>query len=176
MMTNLTSLPPRTWDRDRATRALDGLVRIVEDIVPAVMLAVMTGTIALAVFSRYVLKAPIDFANELATVLFIWIVFLSAAGATRRREHVSIALLEDSLHGRAQHLHRLVVDVLGVIVVVSLGYLGVSFLEKVHRVFYTLGIGWEWAFSALPVGMLLIGLHLIRDAISQVKLLRGFDG
>lgn len=167
---------PRTGHGHPATKGLRVLIRIIEDVIPAVMLAVMTGTIAVAVFSRYVLDRPIDFANELATVLFIWVVFLTSAGAARRREHVNITLLEDSLRGRAYHMHRLAVDVVGLLVVVSLGYLGVTFLETVHRVFYTIGIGWEWAFSALPIGMLLMGYHLTRDGIAQVIALRRIGG
>src|SRR5690606_5789940 len=152
---------PRPGQGHPVAMSLRVFIRIVEDVIPAVMLAVMTGTIAAAVFSRYVLDRPIDFANELATVLFIWVVFLTAAGAARRREHVSITLVEDSLRGRAYHIHRLAVDVVGLVVVLALGYLGLTFLETVHRVFYTIGIGWEWAFSALPVGMVLTGYHLL---------------
>lgn len=151
------------------SRGIGHLIRFLEDAVPAVLLAVMTFAVASGVFSRYVLDRPIGFINELATVLFIWVVFLSAAGALRRREHISITLLTDRLHGRTAAAHRVLINLFGLVITVGLGYLGLTFLGEVRRVFYTLGIGWEWAFSALPVGMALMTLHLLNDIVHTLR-------
>jgi len=65
--------------------------------VSALLVAAVLGVVLLGVARRYVLGAPLSWSDELASVLFLWLVFWTAALAVPLREHVSFDLLTDAL-------------------------------------------------------------------------------
>jgi len=70
--------------------------------VSALLVAGVLGVVLLGVARRYLLGAPLGWTDELASVLFIWLVFWTAALAVPLREHVSFDLLTDALPARAR--------------------------------------------------------------------------
>ena len=70
--------------------------------VSALLVAGVLGVVLLGVARRYLLGVPLSWTDELASVLFIWLVFWTAALAVPLREHVSFDLLTDALPARAR--------------------------------------------------------------------------
>ncbi len=54
---------------------------------------VMFATFLLQIFSRYVLNAPLGWTVEVCVILYIWLVFWTAAFLLRDSEHVSFNML-----------------------------------------------------------------------------------
>ncbi|HEV8225530.1 MAG TPA: TRAP transporter small permease subunit, partial [Methylomirabilota bacterium] len=52
-----------------------------------VMMVVLCADVFLGVFSRYVLRSTFTWYDEIARLLFVWIVFLGAAVGVRRSGH-----------------------------------------------------------------------------------------
>ncbi|MEP3435280.1 MAG: TRAP transporter small permease [Hoeflea sp.] len=75
-------------------------IRFIEDELPGILMAVMTVVMAAEVFARYVFGHSIIWASELATICFVWQVYLAASGAMRLRIHVRVDLLRNQLAGR----------------------------------------------------------------------------
>jgi TRAP-type C4-dicarboxylate transport system permease small subunit len=61
-----------------------------EEIVGGGLLVVMCLIGAVKVVSRYVLTSPIAWTEELATMLFAWLVFIGASVALKKNEHFAI--------------------------------------------------------------------------------------
>ncbi len=61
-----------------------------EEIVGGSLLVVMCLIGAVKVLSRYVLTSPIAWTEELATMLFAWLVFIGASVALKKNEHFAI--------------------------------------------------------------------------------------
>jgi len=88
-------------------RILKGLDRVVAGLL-AILMAAASLAILAQVFFRYVLNAPISWAEEFAVLLFAWIIFLGAAYVQRTDSHLSI----DSLRRIAGPRLALALDLL----------------------------------------------------------------
>ena len=82
------ALAPRTR---RAVR--DGLAALlaVVDAVAALLLAADLIVVSLSVFYRYVLAAPIEWADDVARGFMVALSFFGAAGALARNENAGVA-------------------------------------------------------------------------------------
>jgi TRAP-type transport system small permease protein len=130
------------------------------------LMVVLVGDVFLGVFSRYVLQATFRWYDEVARLCFVWIIFLGAAVAVRRRLHFRMHLLVDRLGPAARrHAGRLVtltVIAFGAILVAG----GIHMAPIAHRqVTDALEISQLWFFGALPVG----GALMILFALPQLK-------
>jgi TRAP-type C4-dicarboxylate transport system permease small subunit len=80
--------------------------------VSALLVAAVLALVLLGVACRYVLGTPLTWSDEAAAVLFVWMVFLTAALAVPLGEHVAFDLVLDALPSRAQRIVRIVASLL----------------------------------------------------------------
>lgn len=73
-----------------------------EEIVGSVLLVAITAIAALQAAGRYLFAAPFAWTEELATLLFAWIVFVGASLALKKREHFALEIFVDRLRGRTR--------------------------------------------------------------------------
>jgi TRAP-type C4-dicarboxylate transport system permease small subunit len=86
------------------------LVYWIEDYLPGILLAVMTGLVIVDVTGRYVLGVTFAGGAEIATALFVWLVFLGSSGAVRKLQHIGIAGLSELLPPRALIVLQLLIS------------------------------------------------------------------
>lgn len=76
---------------------MDKLIKIIDKFVELVV-GLAIGSIAvivsLQVFSRFVLNSPLSWPEELSRIIFIYLVFIGGALASKKKEHISIDILE----------------------------------------------------------------------------------
>ncbi|MBY6265584.1 TRAP transporter small permease [Azospirillum sp. 412522] len=77
-------------------RVSDLLERITESIMAA-MLAVMVGLVFSNVVLRYLFSSGIVAAEEIARLMFVWLVFLGATVALRHQRHLGLEILQSRL-------------------------------------------------------------------------------
>ena len=91
---------PDRFDQYRVIRAfrlfLRGADWLVERVI-MVMMAVMLAIVTSQVFMRYVLNRSLDWADETATLLFVWTVFLALPLALRNGGHIVMEMLLSSV-------------------------------------------------------------------------------
>lgn len=138
---------------------------LVERVCILLMVALVVD-VFLGVFSRYVLQATFEWYDEVARLCFVWIIFLGAAVAVRRRLHFRMHLLLDRLGPAAQRsagrFVTLTVIAFGAILVAG----GIRMAPIAARqVTDALAISQLWFFGALPVG----GALMILFAIPQLR-------
>ena len=68
--------------------------------VAALLVALEMVLLLATVFARYVLNRPITWADELASILFLWLATLGAVIALRRGEHLRLTFIAMRLPGR----------------------------------------------------------------------------
>jgi len=83
--------------------AVDRAIGAVVEPLTALLVIVEVFILAAGVFTRYVLRQPLVWSDELATILFLWLAMLGAVVAYRRGEHIrlSVLLRRSSPHVRA---------------------------------------------------------------------------
>src|SRR5262245_39046996 len=131
-----------------------------------VLMVVLVGDVFLGVFSRYVMQATFRWYDEVARLCFVWIIFLGAAVAVRRRLHFRMHLVVDrfglAARRAADRLATLVVIAFGAVLVAG----GIGMPPIASRQWTdALEISQLWFYAALPVGgalMILFGLLDLR--------------
>jgi tripartite ATP-independent transporter DctM subunit len=148
----------------RIERTLGGAVAAVA----GTLVLVETAILFAGVFSRYVLRNPFVWSDELASTLFLWLAMLGAVIAYRRAEHMRMS----ALVARASPRLRTVLDALALVVgLVFLAFLLMPAIDYATDEWPittpALEISGFWRAAALPTGfvlMLLTGLvRLARD-------------
>jgi TRAP-type C4-dicarboxylate transport system permease small subunit len=138
----------------------------IQEFFSGVALTIVIASVCYGVVSRYILHQPATWANELATVMFTWVVFLGASAAFKHKMHIGIDLLVKSV---PRKLRIVLVVTANVILLVFLGYVtisGVSFsIVSYKQPTSVLRIPKTFVFLAVPVGFGLMFFHHIMDLI-----------
>ena len=130
------------------------------------LMVALVGDVFLGVWSRYVMQATFRWYDEVARLCFVWIIFLGAAVAVRRRLHFRMHLVIDRFgpgaRQVAERLATLALIAFGAVLVAG----GIRIAPLAHRqVTDALEISQLWFFGALPVG----GALMIVFALPQLK-------
>ncbi len=141
-----------------------------------VLMAVMVVDVSWQVASRYLLRDPSSFTEELAGFLLIWIGLLGSAYALRTRAHLGIDLLVDGLAGaarmRAKVLSHSLVLLFALAVMVGGGLRLVQLAFQLQQISAAMGIRMGYVYLALPLSGILMTLFSAA-AIADVVAGRG---
>jgi TRAP-type C4-dicarboxylate transport system permease small subunit len=134
------------------------------------LLVALVVVTSLQVFTRYVLNAPFTWTEELARMLFTWIVFLGAALLLKGSSHITIDILARSLAPRPRRWllvvsHLITLSVVGVLAVKGFRLLQITGASESPA----LGIPWVYVYAAFPVGMTLMALRYARALIGLLR-------
>ncbi|MCU4180815.1 TRAP transporter large permease subunit [Bosea sp. BH3] len=144
-----------SWLADRLDRGLGGAVEVVAALIVLTEICILGA----GVTARYVFHAPLVWADELASILFLWLSMLGAVIALRRGEHMRMT----GLVSRVSPEVRTVLEALAITASIAFLLLilphGLEYAEE-ERFIVTpaLEISNAWRAAALPVGM---GLMLV---------------
>ena len=142
----------------------------IEEVVTAVLLGVMIGSVGLSVFCRYLLQMPLSWTEEVVLICMVWTVFLGASVATKYKEHIVIDFVV-SLVPRpvARGMEILVLLVVSVVLAV-LTWQGILLVQVTQHVATTaLGIPTMYMYAAVPVAAALMLLHNLRHLVAAMR-------
>lgn len=156
---------------------LDGLSDALErlsDKVSIVLMCIFVAIVLMGVVFRYVLVLPLTWSEEVARYAMVWMAFISGSVALKRGEHVNVDTL--LLLVRSQRLLAL----LGLLVHLAIGWflvvLTVHGVRLVHTSFATttpaLGIPLAWPYLGVPIGSVLMLVHVVAFLCRDIKRLR----
>jgi len=142
----------------------------IEEVVTAVLLGVMIGSVGLSVFCRYLLQMPLSWTEEVVLLCMVWVVFLGASIATKHKEHIIIDIVV-SLAPRRLAKGMEVVSLSVIIAVLALlVWQGIRLVEVTQDVETTaLGIPTMYIYAAVPVSALLMFIHSCRHLVSMLR-------
>jgi TRAP-type C4-dicarboxylate transport system permease small subunit len=130
-----------------------------------------------AVLMRYAFGQPIHFTEEVSAILLIWIVMIGAIDAERLNQHLSITVLTDLLRARPRLLLDFLTDIVSVVVLLFLAWLGWKLANTVQfKLTGILRVSWFWIDLAIPVGFVGVALVMLARAVGSFKRLRTRDG
>lgn len=139
-----------------------------------VLLAAMALIIFANVVLRYTTSASIEWAEEVARYLMVWLTFLGAGPVLRYGGHIAVDNLQDALPPRAARALRWLIALLLLGFFVFMAVYGVMYAERAqYQTTPTTQISMAWVYAAMPVGSVLLVLHwlfIVRGYIAA----RGF--
>lgn len=124
------------------------------------LMGVMVVDVSWQVASRFLLRMPSSFTEELAGFLLIWIGLLGAAYGVRTRAHLGIDLLVSRLGGRWRRAvdlssHFLVL-LFALTTMVGGGIRLVRLAFQLDQISAAMGVRMGWVYLALPLSGLLV--------------------
>ncbi|MFC2166845.1 TRAP transporter small permease [Acidobacteriota bacterium] len=112
------------------------------------------------VFTRFVLKNPSSFTEELARYLLIWIGLLGASYVAGRKMHLAIDVVVNRLSGRIKRLTEYLIEVLIFIFALSVMVFGgirlVSITLALNQISAVLRIKLGYVYLVLPLSGLIL--------------------
>lgn len=127
------------------------------------------------VFSRFILKAPSVFTDELARFSFIWVGLIGAAYAFGQKKHLAIDLLATKLESSPEKLKSLnfIVNLVSLFfIIIIMCYGGVKLVMNTinaGQISPVLGIEMGLVYSAIPLSGFFMLVYVIRDLFTIVK-------
>jgi TRAP-type C4-dicarboxylate transport system permease small subunit len=135
------------------------LVDVVEFVLVGLMV-VLCADIFVGVFSRYVVGRTMPWYDEVARYLFIWMSFVAAAVAVRRRAHFGVNILVARFGPRARRATHAGIWTLVIAYGIFMTFQGARVMEGVSvQESPALGLTLSWVFLAVPVHGVLCALY-----------------
>lgn len=138
------------------------LDRTLEHVLVA-LLALMTVNVVWQVFSRFVLRSPSNFTDELARYLFIWLGLLGAAYAAGRHQHLAVDAftmhVSPRLQWRLRQLSAILLALFGLLVLVGGGSRLVYITWVLGQRSASLQVPMALVYLALPISGLLMAVY-----------------
>ncbi len=139
------------------------VVTNLDAIITGVTLALATIIVNANVLMRYFFKSPLYWAEEVATGLFVWTVFVGSSYAYRRHAHLGVDILVNALPGRLKSVVKCVIKLLEMLILVMLTYVSVLYVSNTwNKLSNTLRVPSWYVAIAVPLGF---GLSLLYSVI-----------
>jgi TRAP-type C4-dicarboxylate transport system permease small subunit len=135
-----------------------------------VLLAAMSMIIFANISLRYFTNESIEWAEEVARYLMVWLTFLGAGPVLRYGGHIAVENLQDSLPTAwARALRVLIALMLSGFFCFIIWY-GLIYIERVqYQVTPTTQISMSWVYASMPLGGALLLIHwllIVRDYVA----------
>lgn len=128
------------------------LFRNIEELAAGAFLVLLCLVVACQVFSRFILQDPFVWAEELARLFFVWLVFAGAAVGLKHNKHFAVDILLVNVPSRiGRWIERLALGLV-IAVLLTLVWKGSLFVWEVRGYRSDiLEISRSWLYAALPV-------------------------
>jgi TRAP-type C4-dicarboxylate transport system permease small subunit len=150
-------------------RKIDQELIKIEMLLSEIMLAFIIIFVFIAAFLR-VMRLPLVWSNDMATLLFVWVCFIGADLAMEKNKHIGVDLLTNLMPAKAQKTLKLVTNVLAIAFLACIGFYGANLaIINVHDQFQGMEISHSWATWSAPVGCALMIRTLVKKTIGLVS-------
>lgn len=144
-------------------------------------MALIVSIMVVQVFYRYVLGESLIWAEELCRYLLIWQTFLVLGLAFTRGEFVSLDFIPERLSPFGSWLLRVIMALPILVFLWTIAWFGYEFAGRFDQqtipaldfimtsvTGQELGLSIRWVYIAVPIGMVLMSLHVIADLITSI--------
>jgi len=145
-------------------KALDNLI----EALCAALMVLLAVVVFIQVFNRFVLQTPLAWSEDLAMLLYQWVVFVGAALGVKRARHFGIELVVRQFPERWRHRIEWVTPLVLLVVASVMVVQGFALLQiNMNRTYSTMNLSYIWAFLPIPLGGLLIIFYLIEMEVRR---------
>jgi len=139
----------------------------IEEIIVALFVALITFLVFISALARS-FNQPINWAQDVALLLFVWVVFLGADSALRRADFVRVDILIQRFPHKIQKFfyysfYVITMLFLGILVVYGIPLC----IDNSRRLFQTLSISYSWATASAPIGSFFMIITIVLKLIKR---------
>jgi TRAP-type C4-dicarboxylate transport system permease small subunit len=153
-------------------KALDGLEMILM-IIGGLILFAFSLSVCADIVTRTI-GHPWLWLQEVTSTFFIYGIFIGAATATRRNDHLYLTAFAESMHGRSRITAELVIRLIVLAVAMCMVYYGyINYLRGFGSFRLPSNTPIASLYAAIPISGLLIALFTVEQIVNGLR--NGFD-
>lgn len=118
------------------------------------------------VVSRYLLRSPLTWSEELASYLFVWLTMLGGAAALHLGAHYGFSLLVDKAETGLRRFMLIAAGLTTLAVCLALAWLGLIWTIEARNTSSALQWPMAWFYAAIPVGAAIGSWHVFAYLIA----------
>ncbi|RXZ70350.1 TRAP transporter small permease [Fusobacterium necrophorum] len=141
-----------------------------EEIIAGIFLLITVFSVIINVFFRSIGLGTISTSEEIATISFVWSVYLGAVACYKRKMHIGVDMLVQMLPEKQQYFFSLLIDIFLIIINGVILYLSYIFITNSYdKPTPVLGISSNWINVALLISFFLIEIYSILFFIQNLQ-------
>lgn len=152
---------------------LDKISRLINSWIESLLFGIgfsMAVIVAIQVFSRYVLNHSLFWSEELARFLLVWLTFLGASVAYRRKAHPSIDVVFVRTSAPVQRILTILVHLSSMVLFGVMIFFGVKFAYFVRlQISPALHLPKWIIFSIIPISGFILMIHGLVFFFDEIK-------
>lgn len=139
-----------------------------EEIIAGTFIMITTVLVVINVFLRYFMKTGLYWSEEVATICFVWSVFIGAAASYKRGQHIGVDIIVNKLPKTIRNIVIILVDLILILLNGYITYIGIIYISRLYiKPTAVLGISSAYVSSSLVIGFALMTMYsiifLVRD-------------
>lgn len=124
----------------------------------------------LNVICRYCFNHPIYQAEEIATSMFVWLVFIGASACFKEEMHVGIDCLVNLLPVRARRWIKIFTDMSLVLINLTMAYMAVTITISARmKLTSALRVPYSFIDGAAAIGFICMAIHSLEFLVQHCK-------
>ena len=133
------------------------------------LIAAMTILVFLQVIFRYLLDAPLDWSEEMASFAFVWMALLGASVGLKNDEHPRLDIFYQIFPDWVKKLSSLVINIaiLFMLVVLFIFGLKLTIAMQMQRT-AALGYSISYVYAVLPLSAIIMFIHVFVKTITLI--------
>jgi TRAP-type C4-dicarboxylate transport system permease small subunit len=143
-----------------------------EEVFVSLMMGYFVTVTILQIVFRFIIKKPAAWTEETAKYSFIWMTFVGSSLVAKLKTHIRVDMLESKLKGPGKEALNLFCQGVFLLFGAATALIGVqmclSLLSR-PQLSPVLKIPMQYIYAALPVGMGLMSMRIIRNIFRQIK-------
>ena len=144
----------------------------IEEVLLSFFLFIMLIICTLQVIYRYVLQSSLSWSEECARYIFVWIVWVAAAYATKRMRHLRITFLKEVAPSNKQWIFDLFSLIMMLLFAIIFGSAAVQVTLRVAQTGQlspAMLLPMWLPYLSVPVGIILLGFRSIQNILHILK-------
>ena len=142
--------------------------------IPEICLLFITTTVVLILFAevifRYFVGSSLDWIEEISRILLIWLVFIGAAVALKRNEHIAVHFFVSFFPSWTRAYIEIFSNFLILFFSFFLFVEGVQFvIISMDTTFPALQTSIAWLYIGLPIGCFLMIIYGLKNLITSIR-------
>lgn len=148
-----------------------------EEYLASALLVLMTLLIFYQILSRFIFNVSLAWSEETARYAFIWLIYISAALAVKKKEHIRVEIGLYFFKGIAKEIAYLVGDLIFLafsILLLKDGAFLVKTIAGHGQLSPAVGYSMQYIYTIIPFGYGLMAIRLIQNiSLRCIKLAKG---
>ena len=142
----------------------------IELYVATICFIILTILLTLQVISRYVMNHSFTWMEELATIMFVWMIYLGVSAAVTKRKHLRIDFVLEMVPFKVKRAMLVIDNMIFAVFNIYITVILVDVIKLLGKSVTTmLKIPQQLVYVIIPINLVLTTIRLVQDTLALLK-------